>query len=168
LKRNISEKSDLEDVRTLIVRVSRNTLEKFYDNVSEYRDGTPVLIENRDRKARVIAQGPLKAIDERGEAIRMDEWVRNRLNVKVGDKVTVKKTIFTPFILFWNTMVFRHPNISQRWENFGIFLAIATLILDVFLRMVELSFSLEALSFIAIVVVLAFVFLPPMILVPRR
>ena len=162
------EYSDVEDVRSLIVRISGNNLAKFYDDPSEYRDGTPVLIEKNDKKTRAIVQGPLRAGEGLRECIRMDEWIRRRLYVNVGDKVTIKKTFFTPFILFWNTMVFCHPNISQRWENFGIFLTIIALIFDIFLRIAELNLRIEILSFVVIVTVLAFVLLPPTILVPRK
>lgn len=65
-------------------------------------------------------------------------------------------------------MVFNHPDIEQRWENFGIFLAIAALLFDIFLRLVDLQLQLEFLIAYLILVPLIIGLLLPNLLLPHR
>ena len=160
--------SDLEDIRTLVVRMSEENLAKIYDDISEYRDGKPIRLEKDGKKVYAIAQDALRSREKLGNNIRLDGWMRRRLNTKVGEEVNIKTSRLAPFILFWKTMVLRHPDLNQRWENFGIFLAIAVFIFDVFMRMIELHIYPEILVLLAISTAFLFLTLPPIILVPRK
>jgi hypothetical protein len=159
--------SEKEDIRSLIVRVSEENLIKIYGNdLSKYRDGTPVLIEKDTKKVIAIIRSPLKITEKLENRIQMDEWIRRRLDAKIDEEVTVRKTRFGGFQLFWNTMVLRHPDISQRWENFGILFAIITLCFDIFIGTLQWDFCVKLV--IAVIMILAVVFLPPLILVPHE
>ncbi len=160
------KKADLEDVRTLIVRVSPKNLKEFYGDDCEYCDGKPISLGKNGKKAYAILQ--ISTDRDIGNNIKADYWVRQKLNVKEGDIIEIRNSIWARYGLFWRTMIFNHPDLNQRWENFGIFLAVLALIFDIFLRLIDLQLQLEFLIAYWILVLLISGLGLPHLLLPHK
>jgi hypothetical protein len=160
------DKADKNDVRTLIVRASNENVEKI--TKKEYCDGVPVLIENRKKKKKTYAI--LRSDGFTDDSIKMDDWIRRKLGVNTGEEVNVspaRHTRIAQLKLFWK-MVFKHPDLNQRWSNFGIFLAISAFLTDLLFTFYELRFSWICLAIIAVVLFFSLFLIPPIILIPSK
>ena len=161
-----------EDIRSLVVRVSAVNVAKI-NNYANYSDGMPVLIErkNTGKKTYAIIHGELSPNEELSEYILMDDWTRKKLCVEINDEVIIKRVrplFVAQFSLFWGTMVFNHPDLTQRGGNFGLFLAIGALLVDFCSRIASLDLPVfwRAMSMIGLLLILAIV--PPLLLVPKK
>ena len=161
----IIEKADIEDVRTLIVRISERRINELYGKDSKYCNGKPVVLEKNGKKVYAVLQVSDNVEDN---GIKADYWMRQKLNAKVNDRIRIRISKWARLSLFWKTRVLNHPDLNQRWENFGILLAVIVLFGDIFLRLAETHLQLELLIIIFSLILLIGGIALPNLLLPHE